>query len=393
MAAAATAMLSAAARRCARSASTIGRRAVTDSHSLTIDGYTTSRKIPSHWFSRSHPFDAVGHRWRIRYHPNAPGWVDGHISLYLELEVDSFYGVYRITDPVDFKFTLLDHAGNPVHSRGVEAHVFCDESRGNGFEEFIRWKDLARFGCLKDDRFTVRCDITVFEDWIAGDDDGGGGTDIASGGAPAAVAAAARVVVPPSDLREDLYNLLWKKQGTDVMIHVGGESFDAHEWLLMARAPAIFEAEHLASAATKEKVPGGGARRRMEIRGVEPRVFKAMLHYMYTDALPEMEVEEEVEVAMAQGLLAAADRFKIERLKLMCEERLCRRIGVDTVAVSLAVAEDHGCHALKAACLEFVACPGNMKAVMETEGFEKVKDKCLPLMLDVIIRKQLAVDE
>ncbi|CAN6361289.1 unnamed protein product [Urochloa humidicola] len=197
MAAAATALLSAAARRCSRSASTIGRRAVTDSHSLTIDGYSASRKIPNQWFTRSQPFDAVGHRWRIRYHPNVAGWIDGHISLYLELEVDSFYGVYRITDPVDFKFTLLNHAGNPVHSRGVEAHVFCEQSR-NGFEEFIKWDDLARSGCLRDDSFTVRCDITVFEDWA--EDDSGGGSATAA----LAVPAVARVVVPPSDLREHI---------------------------------------------------------------------------------------------------------------------------------------------------------------------------------------------
>ncbi|CAN6356500.1 unnamed protein product [Urochloa humidicola] len=382
MAAAATALLSAAARRCSRSASTIGRRAVTDSHSLTIDGYSASRKIPNQWFTRSQPFEAVGHRWRIRYHPNVAGWIDGHISLYLELEVDSFYGVYRITDPVDFKFTLLNHAGNPVHSRGVEAHVFCEQSRRNGFEEFIKWDDLARSGCLRDDSFTVRCDITVFEDWA--EDDSGGGSAAAS----PAVPAVARVVVPPSDLREHMYNLLWKKQGADIVIDVAGESFDVHGWILVARSPAVFEAELLAATATKEKLPSGTTRRRMEIKGVEPKVFKAMLHFMYTDALPGME-EEEV-VGMAQDLLVAADRFEIERLKLMCEEMLCKRIDVDTVAVTLAVAEEHGCHALKAACLQFVARPGNMKAVMETEGFEKVKDRCLPLMLDVIIKKQLA---
>ncbi|XP_034586748.1 BTB/POZ and MATH domain-containing protein 1 [Setaria viridis] len=326
-----------------------------------------------------YPFEAVGHRWRIKYHPNVAEswWRDGHISLYLELEVDSFYGVYRITDPVDFKFTLLDQAGNPVYSRGVEAHVFSNASRLNGFKEFIKWKDLAMSGCLKDDTFTVRCDITVFEDWTEEGGDGTGGGD--------AAAPVARVVVPPSDLREHLNKLLWKKQGTDVMINVAGETFEAHGWLLMARSPA-FEAELLDATATKEKLPGG-ARRRMEIKGVEPKVFKEMLHFMYTDALPEME-EEEV-VAMAQGLLAAAHRFKLERLKLMCEEMLCKRIDVNTVVGTLAVAEENGCHALKAACLEFIAHPENMKAVMETEGFQKIKGNCLALMLDVVM-KQLA---
>ena len=79
-----------------------------------------------------------------------------------------------------------------------------------------------------------------------------------------------------------------------------------------------------------------------------PRCSKALLHFMYTDELPskiEEEGQEEqqgaVEVAMAQGLLAAAHRYKLERLKLICEEMLCQRIDLDTVAGSLAVAEQH----------------------------------------------------
>ncbi|KAF8776577.1 hypothetical protein HU200_003296 [Digitaria exilis] len=380
------AMLSAAARRFSRSASTIGRREVTDSHILTIDGYAASRKIPRNWWSRSPPFEAVDHRWTIKYFPNvASCCFEGHISFFLELEVDSFYGVHRITDPVDFKFSLLDRAGNAAHSRGVEGHVFSEATKVYGVREFMAWKDLAKSGCVKDDAFTVICDITVSQDWTKVDDE----DDTGGGGGGAETPAAPRVVVPPSNLREHMNDLLWKKQGADVTIHVGEESFDAHGWLLMARSP-VFEAELLATPASKEKLPGG-VRRRVEIKGVDPKVFKAMLHFMYTDALPETMEEEEDEtvVAMAQGLLAAANRFKLERLKVVCEEILCRHIDVSSVAVTLAVAEENGCHALKAACLEFIARPGNMKKVMETEGFEKTKDSCLAGMLDVAM-KQLA---
>ncbi|OEL37998.1 BTB/POZ and MATH domain-containing protein 1 [Dichanthelium oligosanthes] len=252
----------------------------------------------------------------------------------------------------------------------MEAHVFSRESRCKGFEHFMKWRDLERSGCLKDDRFTVRCDITTSFKWIETESTDGGGA-----------AAPARVVVPPSNLHEHLNDLMWKKQGTDVVIDVAGETFDAHGWLLAARSP-VFEAELL--TATKEKA-AGGARRRMEIKDMEPEVFEAMLHFVYTDVLPDM-VEYKT-VPMAQGLLAAAHRYKLERLKLMCEEMLCKRIDVNTVAANLAAAEEHGCHALKAACLEFIARPGNMKAVMETEGFEKNKDSCLAVMMEHVMKK------
>ena len=385
----ATPWLSAAARRCTRSASTIGRREVMDCHSLTIDGCTTFKMIPNTWFSTSESFVAAGHVWRIRFYPKGARECflrRGYMSIYLELDsaAGGGGGYYRTTDPVDFRFTLLDLAGNPVpqYSRAMAARVFSAESRRMGFNDFIRWKDLERSGCLKDDRFTVRCDITVFQDYRTADDNDGDG-------AVAPVQQQVTVAVPPSNLHEHLGDLLGKKQGADVKVDVAGEALDAHGWLLAARSP-VFEAELLAAA--KEKAPssgGGAARRRVVVEGMDPRVFKAMLHFMYTDVLPEMDQEEET-VAMSQGLLAAAHRYELERLKLICEETLCRRIDVDTAASTLAVAEQHGCRALKAACLEFMARPGNLKAVLETKGFEKIKANCPAVMLDLIMKQVAA---
>jgi len=38
-------------------------------------------------------------------------------------------------------------------------------------------------------------------------------------------------------------------------------------------------------------------------------VFKVMLHFIYTDRAPELDEEPEIAMAMAQHLLAAADRY------------------------------------------------------------------------------------
>ncbi|KAF8667625.1 hypothetical protein HU200_052830 [Digitaria exilis] len=387
------AMLSAAARRVSRSASTIITREVTGHHNLTISGFTPSRKMPTDWTASSQAFEAAGHGWRITYYPNGNSWSE-HVSLYLEPVHGDGRQKVSDTDPVEFAFTLLDPSGNPVphlasaSSKGVT--YFDGDSMTKGFQKFISWSDLESSGCLKDDSFTVRCDITVIKNWTETNtntnNNSGNGAAVA-GAAPAA--APPRVVVPPSDLHKDLMNLLWKKQGADVVMEVGGETYEAHGWLLAARSPA-FEAELLAAA--KEKVAGGVVRRRMEVQGVEPKVFEAMLRFVYTDALPAEVAEEEgrdAAVAMAQGLLAAAQRFKLGRLKTMCEEMLCQRIDMDTVADTLVVAEQHGCRGLLAACVEFLARPGNLKKVMETQGYEKMKASCHSVVLELFL-KQLA---
>ncbi|CAN6348033.1 unnamed protein product [Urochloa humidicola] len=378
-------LLSAAARHCSRSASAVIRRDVIESHNLTLDGCAAFREIPRTKYASSKTFEAAGHRWRIRWYPNGAeklGWLaSGHMSFFLELD-----NAYGNTDPVNFRFSLLDHAGNPVHSQAMEGRVFScerwsDKPKCEGFHNFMNWKDLEESGCLKDDKFTIRCDISGVK-WMETET-----ADAGDGTAAPVAPPPPRVVVPPSNLHEHLYDLLWKKQGVDVAIDVAGESFEAHGWMLKARAP-VLEAELPAATKEKEKAPvGGGARRRMEIQGMEPKVLKAMLHFIYTDVLPEMKEHETV--AMAQGLLVAAHRYKIEKLKLMCEELLCKHIDVSTVAMTLVVAEEHGCHALKAACLEFMGRPGIAKAVMASEGFEKVKASCLPLMMELVVTKKL----
>jgi speckle-type POZ protein len=79
---------------------------------------------------------------------------------------------------------------------------------------------------------------------------------------------------------------------------------------------------------------------------------------------------------MAGHLLVAADRYNIQRLKLICEERLCDLIDSDIVATTLALAEQHGFHRVKEACFEFLASPSNLEAMMASDGYEHLKRSC-----------------
>ncbi|GJM84603.1 hypothetical protein PR202_ga00288 [Eleusine coracana subsp. coracana] len=106
----------------------------------------------------------------------------------------------------------------------------------------------------------------------------------------------------------------------------------------------------------------------IRIGDMEAKVFKAMLHFIYTDSFPEMDKEEQV--AMLQHLLEAADRFNVQRMKLMCQDKLCRCIDASSVVTNLLLAKQHGCQALKEACFEFLKFPTNLAAAMATEGFD-----------------------
>jgi speckle-type POZ protein len=89
---------------------------------------------------------------------------------------------------------------------------------------------------------------------------------------------------------------------------------------------------------------------------MEPAIFGALLHFIYTDTIPDnYGVDKD---ASFQHLFVAADRYGLDRLRAMCERTLCQDIDVDTVATTLALAEQHYCVQLKDACLGFISSRG-----------------------------------
>nr|CAB3490350.1 unnamed protein product [Digitaria exilis] len=190
-------------------------------------------------------------------------------------------------------------------------------------------------------------------------------------------------------MERHLCHLLSSGEGADVAFEVGGETVPAHRTILAARSP-VFKAELFGPARPSGEVC-------VWVDGIEVDVFKAMLHFVYTDSLPEV-VEEDgagseakkattmMTEAMAQGLLAAADRYGLERLKLMCEDKLCDGIQTSSVGTLLALAEKHGCQGLKKACLDFLMSGSNLKAAILSGGLEELTSS-YPSVLNELLAK------
>ena len=186
------------------------------------------------------------------------------------------------------------------------------------------------------------------------------------------------VVVPPSDLGQHLGGLLAAKEGADVTFQVAGEAFCAHRCVLAARSP-VFKAELF--GAMKE----GTSTAVVRVDDMEADVFRALLHFVYTDALQDCHgVKQQKEAAMAQHLLVAADRYNLERLKLICEEKLCKHIDAVNVATILVLAEQHNCCGLKKACFQFLNSPSVLSDVMATDGFGHLARSCPSVLKDLM---------
>nr|CAB3480398.1 unnamed protein product [Digitaria exilis] len=182
--------------------------------------------------------------------------------------------------------------------------------------------------------------------------------------------------VPPSDLLEHFGKLLLAEEGSDVTFSVGGENFPAQKIVLATQSP-VFEAQLYGQM--KESMAC-----RVTVEDIQPEVFKALLQFIYTDSLPEWDDLDAEEYCEISNLLAAADRYAMDRLKLLCVSNLVDYLDTQNVATTLALADQHNCDRLKDVCIEFMGSSDEMDAVVKTEGYANLKRTCPSILVDVL---------
>uniref|UniRef100_A0A8I6YGQ5 BTB domain-containing protein n=1 Tax=Hordeum vulgare subsp. vulgare TaxID=112509 RepID=A0A8I6YGQ5_HORVV len=125
---------------------------------------------------------------------------------------------------------------------------------------------------------------------------------------------------------------------------------------------------------------------RVEIKDIVAVVFKPLLYFIYNDSVMEFEMQHEEVTMLAQHLLAAADKYGLDRLKEICEGKLSDGISVDTAATTLALAEQHNCPQLKVKCVDFiVGTPAILDAVLATDGYKHLEASC-PMVLPELLK-------
>ncbi|KAG5452460.1 Protein roadkill [Clonorchis sinensis] len=131
--------------------------------------------------------------------------------------------------------------------------------------------------------------------------------------------------------------------------------FEAHKAILAARSPVF--------AAMFEHGMEESRANRVEITDMEPDTLAEVLRYIYTGQVVGMD-------KLAHDLLAAADKYQLERLKTMCEEALVESLSVENCCDILGLADMHNADQLKAHTLEFIMLHAH--DVCETEGYDQL---------------------
>uniref|UniRef100_A0A8D8ACS8 Speckle-type POZ protein-like A n=2 Tax=Culex pipiens TaxID=7175 RepID=A0A8D8ACS8_CULPI len=128
---------------------------------------------------------------------------------------------------------------------------------------------------------------------------------------------------------------------SDLTVVIGKREFSAHRAILAVRSP-VFAAmfKHTEMAESQQK--------RVVIHDIEPHVFEEVLRFIYTDTVQGLD-------KLAHELLAAADKYALDRLRNMCEECLGKNLSVETVTKTLHLADLYHAKQLHQLAVQFIA--------------------------------------
>ncbi|XP_050277145.1 BTB/POZ and MATH domain-containing protein 4 isoform X2 [Quercus robur] len=312
---------------------------VNGSHKFVIQGYSLAKGMGVGKHIASDNFTVGGYQWAIYFYPDGKNPEDNsaYVSVFIALASEG-------TDVrALFELTLVDQSGkgkHKVHShfdRALESGPYTLKYRGSmwGYKRFFRRNLLESSDYLKDDCLKINCTVGVV---------------VSATDCPRLHS----IRVPESDIGAHFGVLLENMEASDITFDVAGQKFRAHKLVLAARSP-LFRSEFFDGLEEDKQ--------EIAVTDLEPKVFKAMLHFIYRDSLTE-EVESvsssssctsPVSDTLTAKLLAAADRYGLERLRMMCESHLCKDISVNSVAEILALADRYHATELKEVCLRFAS--------------------------------------
>ncbi|TXG73420.1 hypothetical protein EZV62_001999 [Acer yangbiense] len=230
---------------------------VNGSHKFVIQGYSLAKGMGIGKHIASDNFTVGGYQWAIYFYPDGKNPEDNstYVSVFIALASEG-------TDVrALFELTLVDQSGKGKHK--VHSHFDRSLESGpytlKGYKRFFRRALLETSDFLKDDCLKINCTVGVVVSAID-------------------CSRLHSIQVPESDIGAQFGMLLENMEGSDVTFNVAGEKFHAHKLVLAARSPTFRSKFFEGSEEDREEIV---------ISDLEPKVFKAILHFIYRDTLTE----------------------------------------------------------------------------------------------------------
>lgn len=118
----------------------------------------------------------------------------------------------------------------------------------------------------------------------------------------------------------------------DVTLICKGRSFACHEGVLAACSDVFRKMIYLVHA----KKGAAATLKTIKVNDVEPDILEMMLSFLYRNRLTGAK-DDEVSFLALSNLLAAVDKYKVTRLRVVCEVMILKQVKRDLTSVRAAV--------------------------------------------------------
>ncbi|CAJ0931022.1 unnamed protein product, partial [Mesorhabditis belari] len=248
-----------------------------------------------------------------------------------------------------FKFSILNAKREETKAMESQRAYRFVQGKDWGFKKFIRRDFLLdeSNGLLPEDKLSIFCEVSVVAETVN-----------VTGQSNSSL-----FKVPQCKLSEDLGNLFESNLFSESKLIVTERDTEGnvittaeipvHKAVLAARSK-VFRSmfEHPMKESSTSEVC---------IDDVDAEVVKEMLHFMYTGTSPRLD-------AMAPNLIAAADKYDLHRLKVMCEQALCLALTAENACMTLVLADLYNADQLRQHSINFINVHAN--EVMQSDGWQ-----------------------
>ena len=168
---------------------------------------------------------------------------------------------------------------------------------------------------------------------------------------------------------EDFGDILRSKEFSDFKIKCGDQTFDCHKLVLATRSPvfkAMFQSNMRENSLNE-----------VSIRDVQPSTISQMLHFIYTGTFKNGFITEEG----AYDLLGTANKYHLDLLKNLCEDKLCASLNIGNSVRYLVLSDMQQAFKLREMSLEFVV--KNMDLIVDSDVYKNLMDTHKVLVLEI----------
>ncbi|XP_028981939.1 speckle-type POZ protein B-like [Diachasma alloeum] len=275
-------------------------------------------------------------KWKLQLFPNGSTEdFEGYVSLFVRVVSQD---TQKKEIRVDCQLSILKSKNMLCSESFIQTY---NKEYSWGYPKIIERSKLLK-SCSSDDSFTIRCKVAFSQRIIT------------------------EPVKPSVDsisfdlqtgqLNEHFTQLFEDSRLSDVTILVGNEKFFAHKLLLSVRSTvfaAMFEHKEMSENCKNE----------VKIDDMEPAIVKAMLEFIYTDKVSDLEIQ-------ARKLLKVSDKYDLHRLRVMCEEILYKTLTSDNAAEILVLADLNHSQKLKEYVMRFIE--DDPLSVIKSESYDRL---------------------